>query len=233
MLFFPCVVNVFILLTTLACHTCRRRRVKCDERRPTCERCEKGNHECEGYQRNRVWIDEGARTVRLARREKPWEYLEDDGQSKDLNQDIPATLGLEAFRQNIYVSYLLAKLFRGGIMCIDWNWLRSHAEDSGSAAAQDSLRALSTAYFGRMHGQRKVMSASYVLYGNALRSLNKDLQHSDKAWDLSVMTSALSLEIYEVRTGTSAEVFLVTNLTMLVHQLQLDDWLATTRWGSC
>jgi hypothetical protein len=56
-------------------------------------------------------------------------------------------------------------------MCISWNWLLNLAEDSSSVSAQDSLRILSTAYFGRMHGQRKTMSTSYVLYGNALRSL--------------------------------------------------------------
>ncbi len=84
-------------------------------------------------------------------------------------------------------------------MCIEWNWLRHHAEDSGSIAAQDSIRALSTAYFGPMHGQRKVMSASYVVYGNALRSLNGDLQDPSRAWNLSAMASAMSLEIYEVR----------------------------------
>ncbi len=81
----------------LGCHTCRRRRVKCDERRPTCERCERGNHECEGYLRKQIWIDEGARTVRLARRVKPWEYLETDPQPKEADPDTPATQGLQAF----------------------------------------------------------------------------------------------------------------------------------------
>ncbi|KAK5996229.1 hypothetical protein PT974_04660 [Cladobotryum mycophilum] len=31
------------------CLTCRTRRVKCDERKPTCERCEAANMECAGY----------------------------------------------------------------------------------------------------------------------------------------------------------------------------------------
>jgi hypothetical protein len=84
-------------------------------------------------------------------------------------------------------------------MCRSWNWLLNHVENFGSISAQDSIRALSTAYFGRMHGQRKVMSTSYVYYGNALRSLNKDLQNPDRAWNLSIMTSAMSLQIYEVR----------------------------------
>ncbi|KAF2672585.1 hypothetical protein BT63DRAFT_131299 [Microthyrium microscopicum] len=32
--------------TRSGCYTCRNRRVKCDEGRPTCERCKKGNREC-------------------------------------------------------------------------------------------------------------------------------------------------------------------------------------------
>ncbi|KAL9622735.1 MAG: hypothetical protein Q9160_002853 [Pyrenula sp. 1 TL-2023] len=33
------------------CLTCRRRRVKCDESRPTCNRCTKGRYVCDGYER--------------------------------------------------------------------------------------------------------------------------------------------------------------------------------------
>lgn len=32
------------------CLTCRRRRVKCDQVKPTCERCRNGNFVCEGYE---------------------------------------------------------------------------------------------------------------------------------------------------------------------------------------
>lgn len=32
------------------CHTCKRRRVKCDEGRPTCKRCARVDVECEGYE---------------------------------------------------------------------------------------------------------------------------------------------------------------------------------------
>ena len=35
------------------CLTCRTRRVKCDERKPDCERCEAANVECAGYAEKR------------------------------------------------------------------------------------------------------------------------------------------------------------------------------------
>jgi hypothetical protein len=32
------------------CLTCRRRRIKCDEKKPICNRCQRANFECEGYE---------------------------------------------------------------------------------------------------------------------------------------------------------------------------------------
>lgn len=37
--------------TSASCHTCRRRRVRCDKRRPACGQCEKSQNECLGYER--------------------------------------------------------------------------------------------------------------------------------------------------------------------------------------
>ncbi|CAE6442541.1 unnamed protein product [Rhizoctonia solani] len=37
-----------------SCLTCRRRHKKCDKRKPVCERCSLGGHECLGYNRNRL-----------------------------------------------------------------------------------------------------------------------------------------------------------------------------------
>lgn len=35
--------------TKTGCHTCRERKKKCDERKPTCGNCERGNFSCKGY----------------------------------------------------------------------------------------------------------------------------------------------------------------------------------------
>ncbi|KAI9760607.1 MAG: GAL4 enhancer protein [Chaenotheca gracillima] len=39
------------------CGTCRKRRVKCDETHPTCDRCHRGGFNCAGYARESVFID--------------------------------------------------------------------------------------------------------------------------------------------------------------------------------
>ncbi|KAJ5238538.1 hypothetical protein N7468_003157 [Penicillium chermesinum] len=49
--------------TKTGCLTCRTRRVKCDERKPACNRCETANLECAGY--------EGKRRLQIRRPRRP------------------------------------------------------------------------------------------------------------------------------------------------------------------
>lgn len=37
--------------TSRSCHTCRKRRVKCDQTRPVCRRCHESHLECQGYKK--------------------------------------------------------------------------------------------------------------------------------------------------------------------------------------
>jgi hypothetical protein len=41
-----------------ACHDCKRRRVKCDLRRPNCFRCIKANIDCTGYKKELVFLNQ-------------------------------------------------------------------------------------------------------------------------------------------------------------------------------
>ncbi|KAL7917214.1 hypothetical protein ACQKWADRAFT_307347 [Trichoderma austrokoningii] len=38
-------------ISSKSCHTCRKRRIKCDAKRPVCTQCEKSKYECLGYDR--------------------------------------------------------------------------------------------------------------------------------------------------------------------------------------
>ncbi|KAL3454965.1 hypothetical protein BJX64DRAFT_97675 [Aspergillus heterothallicus] len=40
-----------------ACHTCRRRRLKCDESKPQCQRCSDDRVDCQGYGNLILWVD--------------------------------------------------------------------------------------------------------------------------------------------------------------------------------
>ena len=44
------------LTTFYSCWTCRKRKVKCDTRRPSCGRCTKANLDCGGYDVELYWV---------------------------------------------------------------------------------------------------------------------------------------------------------------------------------
>jgi len=47
------------------CKTCRLRRVKCDEKKPTCERCISGKRSCAWYEPPKTWLFEPTSTTAL------------------------------------------------------------------------------------------------------------------------------------------------------------------------
>ncbi|KUJ11340.1 uncharacterized protein LY89DRAFT_786952 [Mollisia scopiformis] len=192
------------------CRNCRRRKVKCDEHRPGCKRCEKSNQECEGYTREHRFVDENFRTEKHVKKKASTETPQPDPRS---SQDIilhsnsssgltAMNLEIHAFQDNIFMSFLLSNLFSG--IPVVTPWLRLHAEDTSSASAQLSTRALSTVFFGRTHYQHNITARGYNLYGQALISLNQDLQDSKKGQSLSVVKTAMALELYEfIASNTS------------------------------
>ncbi|KAE8445894.1 hypothetical protein EG329_012673 [Mollisiaceae sp. DMI_Dod_QoI] len=77
-------------------------------------------------------------------------------------------------------------------------WMRHHAEDHSSSSGPVCVRALGTLFFGRAHCQQDITTMGYDLYGQALISLNTDIQDAETAWSLSVVKSAMVLELYEM-----------------------------------
>ncbi|KAE9373024.1 hypothetical protein N431DRAFT_503803 [Stipitochalara longipes BDJ] len=193
------------------CRTCRRRKVKCDQRHPACERCEKGNRECEGYGRDNRFVDENSRTERRAKR-KSTKVLNDSfilpssgcvQVVRPWNSDasICKDLGLSAFEENFHISFLLANLLTG--IPNSTPWLELHAEDP-SPCAQMSIRALSAVYFGRVHHLDKTTAQGFEYYIDALRTLNHSLRHAKHATSITVIKSAIALELYEFIAFNSA-----------------------------
>ncbi|OIW35101.1 hypothetical protein CONLIGDRAFT_651292 [Coniochaeta ligniaria NRRL 30616] len=84
-------------MTFSGCFTCRSRGVKCDEQRPSCQRCVKAGRECAGYGVRLVWADhqenqksqtnqKNQKTkkrlsagLRSQRRSLPWAYGSENG----------------------------------------------------------------------------------------------------------------------------------------------------------
>lgn len=183
------------------CRTCRKRKVKCDERRPSCRRCQQSKRECEGYAVEHRFIDENTRTERHAQKKSlhrnPWPKPPSRQDPLILplyKSSLGSELGLEGFAYNIYVSFLLSNLFLG--MPASTNW-PNYTNDSASSSVMLCTKALATLYFGRFHHRKDITMHGQDLYGQALISLNQDLQDRKSGLSLSVLTSAVVLELYE------------------------------------
>lgn len=60
------------MVIEIGCMTCKKKRLKCDETKPTCVQCEKRNVECEGYKKDYKWrsFEETNKTSRAAKGKK-------------------------------------------------------------------------------------------------------------------------------------------------------------------
>jgi len=108
--------------SNIGCHTCRRRRVKCDEARPACQRCLKGNFECEGYVRDLKFVDEKSSAQKrvLQKREAYLESMRKEVESGSASSiamqrrgSSPSIsdVGLAPFRDDPKLQFMIANLF--------------------------------------------------------------------------------------------------------------------------
>lgn len=74
-----------------------------------------------------------------------------------------------------------------------------HAEDKASLSGQIGIRALGAIYFGNLHHLNGTADRGRTFYRKALVALKTELQHTEKAWSLAVLQSAMILALYEVR----------------------------------
>lgn len=205
--------------------TCRRRRVKCDEQHPRCKRCCKAGYECEGYVREHRFVDENPRIERKQARGK--DARDRNQETTDTNSLCPTpssnstqtdlntgtrnpnskfqtstnlslgpTLSVVAFEDNILTTFLLANLFSGYTQRKPW--LLNHFLDTSSPTVLASTRALSTAYFGRMHRLPLFVSWGSELYVAALRHLNTDLMKIAKYPEVKVLKSARIVRVHRL-----------------------------------
>ncbi|KAH7398053.1 hypothetical protein BKA64DRAFT_673448 [Cadophora sp. MPI-SDFR-AT-0126] len=198
------------------CRTCRRRRVKCDERHPLCVRCEKANYNCEGYAPVHRFVDENARTKRSVRKTKEVPGIISDplesgrtntalptstevaiSAARRKEMSIPSDLSFQGFEDNICTSFTLSHLLAGDSGFVPVPWMRLHAEDRASLSGQMGIRALGAMYFGKLHRLGDVENRGRMFYGKALVALSSELQHVEKAWSLAVLQSAMLLALYE------------------------------------
>ncbi|KAF1834791.1 hypothetical protein BDW02DRAFT_597917 [Decorospora gaudefroyi] len=190
------------------CSNCRRRRVKCDEKRPVCSQCVKRKLQCDGP-KDFTWIDQSEAYK-----------SEQVPNTAVIKTAIPLQLSSKAFEADICLAYTRKNLLRGGpveLACTMVEHYQASATnaDPGLTLLRKSILSLSVTFFGSQHRQNDIMNKGYHQYGEVLRQLNAHLARPELQKTNETLLTALSCMLLEI--------FLPTGPTnFLRHQRGLD-----------
>ncbi|KAB8239558.1 Zn(II)2Cys6 transcription factor domain-containing protein [Aspergillus alliaceus] len=197
------------------CITCRRRKLKCDEGKPDCERCTKGGFQCEGYIKYAEFVNVTNRFAQ--RRPAKWKSSSQPrvpscSSSKEQSHALLLADILPWDEQHIFTSYLVDRLFtwhedEASPYAASWISVLYRSEDP-AGLSMTSLRALATTYFGKVHGQTDLMRRGAVFYSQALQCLRVQLQSPDQALEPDLLVAILCLGIHELVTLTQSSAWL-------------------------
>lgn len=172
-----------------ACWTCKRRKVKCDEARPGCQRCRKANLECAGYKPLHKFINH---TIGYR---QPVTLI-----IRPLATSDPSVLSTETS-----IAFLSAKLFPGQLPTQsepETSWILSALRHDESSMVLNSVSCLARLYFMRIHGQTlgEVIRQDYVDALGMVRSHSAELTRLRVA---PFLISTLCLMFFEMISPTT------------------------------
>ncbi|WYZ36863.1 hypothetical protein EsH8_II_000369 [Colletotrichum jinshuiense] len=187
------------------CHTCRRRRVKCDKGLPACQRCLKSGHKCLGYEtplrmQNFAAVAEPNGSHQLAR---VW----NSSATTPAALSIPPELPLIAFRDRMAFSHLLA----------NYRWapfwkplLRMSLEGSSQSDVikVDYTGSLATAlgFMGSSVKEPNMLADGYELNGQVIKSLQSALLAKSKQELARWAFTIIILSLYQYAVENQANI---------------------------
>ena len=187
------------------CHTCLKRRVRCDEGQPTCERCRKAGYNCAGYARaielrSHVFISDGQprmltekpATADPRRRPIKTELV------LRINQDsiqVPEELSLVAFKDDMQFAYLFENFV--------WSsygtpWLELAALGKLNTLSLVACQAFAQTVYGKYHRLPGIQVEGGTQYGNAVRTLSLELSHVGKPSSEALIVPIMVLLLHTV-----------------------------------
>ncbi|PWY74515.1 hypothetical protein BO94DRAFT_524377 [Aspergillus sclerotioniger CBS 115572] len=179
----------------LGCELCRKRRLACDRRRPSCSQCLRINQECSGYrdpntlrildQTNEVAVKAHAR--RTASKSPPAD------RSTPPAALLPPPTSPDEQAMSYVFNYYVGTLKSQGVM----PYLSDLLRGDPSPALQATVRAVGLANMSREPQYRRLARKEY---GVALRATNDALTHSVSATSDSTLAAVLLLSTYEMIT---------------------------------
>ncbi|KAF8863060.1 hypothetical protein BDZ45DRAFT_147613 [Acephala macrosclerotiorum] len=186
------------------CSTCRKRRVKCDETRPVCNRCLKSGAECDGA-KGIAFVE--AKIVKSRRTVKRTAVSPSSScDSGDTDHKSPITPSLKGNEIEIYICYTQKYGLRGALM--DLALQEGHLTDVIPAETtttipndrifQVAILSFSVIYFGTQHKQSIITGQGYTMYGAALKQLNQALSDPICYTRDEVILSVIAFALLEI-----------------------------------
>lgn len=200
------------------CERCRLRKVRCDQSKPGCKRCEKSSTTCPGYRdlSQVLFRDESARIVKMARRDahaignldvaqqqlasamqRVETALVSSGSS--VPRSLQPSLGQMAagfFFSNFGVEGPLLSSTNG-------DFLISICQDHSESAASHAIEAVGLAGLSNISGAHHLRVEAQKRYGQALAKTNHSLSDPAKATSDITAMSVLLLGQFEAMTVES------------------------------
>lgn len=205
------------------CGACKKKKVKCDETRPKCTRCRNAGIECSGFAQRLRFVDETPRIQRSVAISQTQSH-EFSTITRNLRLNfhssrvprsrlyshgslLASTLPLTAYKDDIFISYLVSKWFEGEHRyplnagehrCgLPIEWIPELVKTSRKPRHK-SWDALAAIVFGQAHRSYDVTTDALRLYGQALSELRNQLSSPDDRRTDSTLASVTALGIYEV-----------------------------------
>ncbi|KAL2862427.1 Zn(II)2Cys6 transcription factor [Aspergillus lucknowensis] len=180
------------------CELCRRRKIKCDERKPRCLKCEKSNRVCPGYRDlgDVLFRDESSRALRLARRVSTTSSLKLDQGRETIyyNPSLPVqelAAGFFFSKYNTYDGPYLANT--------PCDWLsQSYLDGTSCEALRAAVEAVGMAGLANTSYAPQIASRSRERYCIALSELNDALLDPTAAAADTTLMAVILLGLFEI-----------------------------------
>ena len=186
------------------------RKVKCDEVKPVCERCRKATYRCGGY--DQAWLSEAPYEREAQKRSLVRDQLYRTKHQAHLPtgtltshgflpvEKVKQQLNLSAFKEDVCRSFVFHRLSGGSSFSKAISWWLSPAPraEVQSRTLVSATKAMTAAFFGRIHQQPNIITEGTRAYTEALGNLASDLSHEVKAYTFETLGATMALEMYEV-----------------------------------
>ncbi|OOO11831.1 Protein of unknown function DUF3468 [Aspergillus oryzae] len=206
-----------------ACHTCRRRRVKCDLGRPSCLRCKKLGHECPGYRdfsklgfNLRILTPESYprqkrqncdRQVTQCSERKHGRYFQNPvTRQPQLAFVYAPTEHWEAHAKPFLLSQFTIVTLHGARVYGSLDFLPQLLERAGTESTLYKVcDAIASAYFANRSRSDSIEFGHRKLYVRALQSLSNDVSDVEKQSQDTTLAAVWLLCLYELIVGARGQ----------------------------